>query len=61
MTGTYEPIHINLAEIPAFQRDVLADMALTLTEACFSLPGMEERFQAWLAARRAHLTSGVTP
>ena len=46
-------IHIDLASIPDFRRIELAKGALALTEQVFSMPGAEERYQAWLKERRA--------
>lgn len=44
---------IDLASIPNFRRLELAKGALALTEQVFSMPGAEERYQAWLEERRA--------
>lgn len=44
---------IDLASIPDFRRIELAKGALALTEQVFSMPGAEERYQAWLKERRA--------
>ena len=44
---------IDLASIPDFRRMELAKCALALTEQVFSMPGAEERYQAWLKERRA--------
>ncbi len=44
---------IDLAAIPDFRRLELAKGALVLTEQVFSMPGAEERYQAWLKERRA--------
>ena len=46
-------IHINVSLIPDFRRIELAKGALVLTEQVFSMPGAEERYQAWLKERRA--------
>ncbi len=48
-----EPIHIDLTAIPDFRREELAKGALELMEQVFSMPGAEERYQAWLKDRRA--------
>lgn len=45
-------LHIDLAAIPDFRRLELAKGALALTEQVFSMPGAEERYQAWLKERR---------
>lgn len=44
---------IDIASIPDFRRMELAKGALALTEQVFSMPGAEERYQAWLKERRA--------
>lgn len=46
-------IHIDINMIPDFRRIDLAKGALALTEQVFSMPGAEERYQAWLKERRA--------
>lgn len=46
-------IHIDTNMIPDFRRIELAKGALALTEQVFSMPGAEERYQAWLKERRA--------
>ncbi len=46
-------LHIDLASIPDFRREALAKGALELMEQVFSVPGAEERYQAWLKERRA--------
>ena len=46
-------LHIDLASIPEFRRIQLAKGALELTEQVFSMPGAEERYQAWLKEYRA--------
>ncbi len=46
-------LRIDLAAIPDFRRLELAKGALALTEQVFSMPGAEERYQAWLKERRA--------
>lgn len=40
--------NIDVDSIPEFQRNALFDMALDITRKCFSIPGMEERYQQWL-------------
>lgn len=40
--------NIDVDSIPEFQRNTLFDMALDITRECFSIPGMEERYQQWL-------------
>lgn len=37
--------NIDVDSIPEFQRNALFDMALDITRECFSIPGMEERYQ----------------
>lgn len=44
---------IDIASIPDFRRIELAKGALALTEQVFSMPGAEERYQAWLKERKA--------
>ena len=44
---------IDLLAIPDFRRIDLAKGALALTEQVFSMPGAEERYQAWLKERKA--------
>ena len=39
---------IDVMSIPDFRREELAKGALALTEQVFSMPGAEERYQAWL-------------
>ena len=46
-------LHINLAAIPDFRREELGKGALELMEQVFSVPGAEERYQAWLRERKA--------
>ena len=43
---------IQVSQIPEHDRNELAKMALSVTEAVFSNPGEEERYQAWLAERK---------
>lgn len=45
-------VHIEIASIPDFRREELAKGALALTEQVFSMPGAEERYQAWLKTRK---------
>ena len=51
-------IVIETSAIPDYHREQLARGALDLMEQVFSLPGAEERYQAWLTERRKRL--GVT-
>ena len=44
---------IHIDQIPDFRRIELAKGALALTEQVFSMPGAEERYQAWLKERKA--------
>lgn len=53
MPALGQTLHIDLAAIPDFRREELAKGALALTEQVFSMPGAEERYQAWLKERRA--------
>ena len=46
-------LRIDLESIPDFRRIDLAKGALALTEQVFSMPGAEERYQAWLKERKA--------
>lgn len=43
---------IDVASIPDFRREALAKGALELMEQVFSMPGAEERYQAWLKERK---------
>ena len=54
-------IHIDTSQIPAFRKDELARGALLLVDHVFSLPGAEEKFQAWRAKRRANAERGDLP
>lgn len=47
----YNPIHINVQEIPDHQKQKLAEGALELTRHIFSEPGAETRYQEWLRKR----------
>lgn len=47
-----DQIHIEIDKIPEFRRISLAKGALKLVEQVFSMPGAEERYQAWLKARK---------
>lgn len=47
-----EQVKIDVIQIPEYERNELAKMALAVTEAVFSNPGEEERYQAWLAERK---------
>lgn len=51
-------LHINLSAIPDFRREALAKGALELMEQAFSVPGAEERYQAWLRERKAKQKRG---
>ena len=42
-----------LNQVPEYQAKDLARLALEITDAVFSRPGEEERYQSWLAQRRA--------
>lgn len=53
MPALGQTLHIDIAAIPDFRREELAKGALVLTEQVFSVPGAEERYQAWLKERRA--------
>lgn len=53
MPALGQTLHIDIAAIPDFRREELAKGALALTEQVFSVPGAEERYQAWLKERRA--------
>ena len=46
-------IHIDISQIPDCYRESLARGAIELTKQVFSMPGAEERYQAWLKERRA--------
>lgn len=43
-----EIVFRSLGEMPEYQRIALAEFALAITESCFSKPGMEAEFLAWL-------------
>ena len=49
---------IDVMSIPDFRRAELAKGALALTEQVFSMPGAEERYQAWLKERKAKQKRG---
>lgn len=58
-----ENVTLNLNAIPEYQQNMLADFAIELTKAVFSRPGEEEKYQQWLANRRAKIANkqeGVT-
>lgn len=46
-------VDIDVSSIPEYQRGQLAEFALELTRNIFASPGEEERYQAWLAKRKA--------
>lgn len=48
-------LKFNLKEIPEYERNELAKLALAVTEAAFSRDGEEERYQIWLAERNRRL------
>ena len=50
---------IHIDQIPDFRRIELAKGALALTEQVFSMPGAEERYQAWLKEHKAKHTVQV--
>ena len=39
--------------MPQYRKDTLADATLELVKRCFAIPGMEEKYQAWLREREA--------
>lgn len=43
----------DMEEMPQYQRDMLSAWVLDMCRANRSIPGEEERYQAWLAERRA--------
>ena len=49
---------IDVMSIPDFRREELAKGARALTEQVFSMPGAEERYQAWLKERKAKQKRG---
>lgn len=59
MTAQSPALHIDIASIPDFRRKELAKGALALTEQVFSMPGAEERYQAWLKERRGEQKRAV--
>lgn len=44
-------MEVNVSQIPTFQKEALADLAVRLTKECFEIPGMEEKYQKWLKER----------
>ena len=44
---------INADRMPQYRKDTLADATLELVKHCFAIPGMEEKYQAWLREREA--------
>ena len=46
-------VRIDVNAIPDYQRGQLAEFALELTRNIFARPGEEERYQEWLAKRKA--------
>lgn len=48
---------IQVSMIPEYERNELAKLALAVTDAVFSSPGEEERYQAWLAERKLRLAN----
>ena len=46
-------VKVDVSSIPEYQRGQLAEFALDLTRKIFSIPGEEERYQAWLASKKA--------
>lgn len=46
-------IHINVEEIPKFRVRELVQCILDMMEEAFSDPAMEERYQKWLAEKKA--------
>lgn len=51
---------IDTAQIPEFRAEELAKGALDLLHQAFSMPGAEERYQAWLKERRAKESLALT-
>lgn len=45
-------IKIDVTQIPEYQRRQLAEATLEATKRFFSQPGVEERYQIWLANRK---------
>lgn len=41
-------VEVDVSLIPEYQRRQLAEFVLDLTRQIFSIPGEEERYQAWL-------------
>jgi hypothetical protein len=52
---TVDAVVIDVKLIPPFVRDELSKFALSLVDECFSRPGAEERYQAWLKERKKRL------
>lgn len=47
-----QKIQVDTSKVPNFRKEELARGALLLVEQVFSLPGAEEKYQAWLAKRK---------
>ena len=50
-------IHIDISLIPDYVRDRLAKATLEMGKEAFQQPGMEEKYQAWLADRKGRKDS----
>jgi len=46
-----QEIHIDTSLIPDYVRDQLAKATLEMVKEAFRQPGMEEKYQAWLAEK----------
>ncbi len=47
-----QEIHIDTSLIPGYVRDQLAKATLEAVKEAFRQPGMEEKYQAWLAEKK---------
>ncbi len=52
-----QEIHIDTSLIPDYVRDQLAEATLEMVKEAFRQPGMEEKYQAWLAEKRGRKDS----
>lgn len=50
-----ESIVIDVSQIPDFRRDELVEPLLPLLAAFYAQPGVQERYEAWLEARKSKL------
>lgn len=51
---------IDVNQIPEYQKNQISEFALSVVANCFAIPGMEEKYQKWLAERkRKEAANGV--